>query len=94
MANFYTDNDDIRFLFQHMDVARVATIMEEDFRFADEFDFAPENPEDALDNYERILTSFGQVCGDVIAPRYAMSFARYPSGGESTNASPSYESRS
>ena len=39
MANFYTDNEDIQFLFEHMDVRRLAAIQEEDFRFADQFDF-------------------------------------------------------
>ena len=68
MANFYTDNPDIQFLFHHMDVARVAGIMEEDFRFAGEFDFAPEDADDAIDNYERILASVGQLCADQIAP--------------------------
>jgi hypothetical protein len=68
MANFYTDNDDIRFLFEHMDLGRLARIMEEDFRFSDEFDFAPEDEDDATDNYRRILEVFGQICGDVIAP--------------------------
>ena len=68
MANFYTDNDDIQFLFRHMDMERLAAIAEEDFRFAKEFDFAPENADDAVDNYERILTTLGQLAGDVIAP--------------------------
>ena len=64
MANFYTDNEDIQFLFKHLDLARVACITEEDFRFHREFDFAPENPQDAVDNYERILKSAGQIAGD------------------------------
>lgn len=68
MANFYTDNQDIQFLFEHMDVSHTAEIMEEGFRFNSEFDFAPENAEDAIDNYRRILTSLGELCGDVIAP--------------------------
>jgi len=68
MANFYTDNDDIRFLFGHMDIAALAEIAEEGFRFAKDFDFAPENAADAVDNYERILTTLGQLAGDVIAP--------------------------
>jgi len=68
MANFYTDNEDIQFLFQNMDIAKTAQIMEEDFRFQDEFDFAPVDVADALDNYERFLDSFGEICGDVIDP--------------------------
>jgi len=68
MANFFTDNDDIQFLFGHMDLARVAAITEEDFRFAGEYDFAPEDAEDAIDNYRRILTSLGDLCAETIAP--------------------------
>jgi len=68
MANFFTDNEDIQFLFEHMDVAGVAAIVEEDFRFAQEFDFAPEDAADALDNYRRILTSLGELAANVIEP--------------------------
>ncbi len=68
MANFYTDNEDIQFLFEHMDVAHVAEIMEEGFSFHEEFDFAPENAQDALDNYARILEVIGEITGNDIAP--------------------------
>jgi len=68
MANFYTDNDDIQFLFGHMDIARLAAIMEEDFRFHEAFDFAPEDAADAVDNYRRLLEVVGELSGDVIAP--------------------------
>ena len=68
MANFYTDNEDIQFLVSHMDLGRVANIMEEGFRFHKEFDFAPEDAADAVDNYARILNSMGQIAGDDIAP--------------------------
>ena len=68
MANFYTDNEDIRFLFHHMDMARLAGIMEDGFRFHGEFDFAPENVADAVDNYERIMKVIGQIAGETIAP--------------------------
>jgi alkylation response protein AidB-like acyl-CoA dehydrogenase len=68
MANFYTDNEDIQFLFDHMDMARLAEIMEEGFRFREELDFAPEDAADAVDNYERILKVIGELCAEVIAP--------------------------
>jgi alkylation response protein AidB-like acyl-CoA dehydrogenase len=68
MANFYTDNEDIRFLFHHLDLAHAAEIMEEGFKYADEFDFAPANADEAVDNYERILTSLGELAGEEIAP--------------------------
>ena len=68
MANFFTDNEDIQFLFRHMNVPRLAEMQEEGFRFHDEFEFAPENADDAVDNYERVLKSLGELCADEIAP--------------------------
>ena len=67
MANFYTDNEDIQFLFKHMDLARLATLNEEGFRFAKEFDFAPADAADAVDNYSRILTTIGEIIGERVA---------------------------
>jgi alkylation response protein AidB-like acyl-CoA dehydrogenase len=68
MPNFFTDNDDLQFLFGHLDLPRLATLVEQDFRFAKEFDFAPTDAADAVDNYRRILTTLGEVAGEVIAP--------------------------
>jgi len=69
MANFYTDNDDIKFLFKHFDAKLLAEQLEEGFRFAKEFDSAPANADEALVNYEMVLKSIGQLSGDFIAPR-------------------------
>jgi hypothetical protein len=68
MANFYNDNDDIKFLFHHLDLATIADLQEEGFRFHDEFEIAPENAEDAIENYQAILENIGEVCGEEIAP--------------------------
>ena len=68
MANFYTDNEDIRFLFRHMDIRRAAELMEEGFKFREEFDFAPADADDAVDNYQRILTALGELTAERIAP--------------------------
>jgi 3-(methylthio)propanoyl-CoA dehydrogenase len=68
MANFYNDNEDIKFLFGHMDIARTADIMEEDYRFHAEFDYAPECADDAIDNYQRILEVVGQISAEEVAP--------------------------
>ncbi|MHC4230499.1 MAG: acyl-CoA dehydrogenase family protein, partial [Planctomycetota bacterium] len=69
MANFYKDNDDIQFLFRHTDVAGSASVCEEDFTFASEFDYAPADAEEAIQNYDMVLDSLGQLSGDFIAPR-------------------------
>ncbi len=69
MANFYKDNDDIQFLFRHMNVSCVAGIIEEGFKFAKEFDYAPADAAEAIENYDLVLDSLGQLSGDFIAPR-------------------------
>ncbi|UCG56678.1 MAG: acyl-CoA dehydrogenase family protein [Phycisphaerales bacterium] len=69
MANFYKDNDDIQFLFRHIDLRALAQVCEEDFKFSAEFDYAPQNADEAVRNYEMVLESLGQLSGDFIAPR-------------------------
>ncbi|MCK5270291.1 MAG: acyl-CoA dehydrogenase family protein [Sedimentisphaerales bacterium] len=69
MTNFYTDNDDIRFLFRYYKLTELAEIMEGDFSDGRKIEWAPENAEDAVDNYDRILDTIGQLAGDYIEPR-------------------------
>jgi hypothetical protein len=69
MANFYRDNNDIQFLFRHVDLGKSAEICEEDFKFASEFDYAPANADEAIQNYDMVLDSLGQLCAEFIAPR-------------------------
>ncbi len=65
MANFYTDNTDIAKVIDALDLSEVATLLEENFKFAEEYDFAPKSAEEAIDNYKRAL----EVCGDIIGNR-------------------------
>ncbi|MHC4738424.1 MAG: acyl-CoA dehydrogenase family protein [Planctomycetota bacterium] len=69
MANFYTDNDDMQFLFRHINLDESATICEENFKFSAEFDYAPANADEAVQNYAMVLDSLRQLSGDFIAPR-------------------------
>ncbi len=68
MANFFTDNEDICFLLDHLDLRRVAEMTEDGFAYFGAFEFAPENADDAVDNYRRILNVVGSLAGNVIAP--------------------------
>ena len=68
MANFFTDNQDIQFLFDQFDLAGIAEMRENGFKLAEEFDFAPEDAEDAVDNYRRILDTIGDLSANIIAP--------------------------
>ena len=69
MGNFYKDNDDIQFLFRHIDLGRLACLCEEGFRFAEEFDYAPGDADEAVQNYEMVLDALGELAADFIAPR-------------------------
>ncbi len=71
MANFFEDNQDLQFLFEHLDVAGVATVQEDGFTRVDGpgREYAPVDAADAVDNYRRILSIVGEVAGNSIAPR-------------------------
>lgn len=69
MANFYRDNDDIQFLMKHIDLAPLADMAERGFRYARDFDSAPADAKEAIQNYDLVLHSLGQLSGDFIAPR-------------------------
>ncbi|MCG3179466.1 MAG: Crotonobetainyl-CoA dehydrogenase [Phycisphaerae bacterium] len=69
MANFFLDNSDILFRFSNAPLAKLAGIMEGDFSASKEFPHAPATPEEAADNYRRVLESLGALAGDFIAPR-------------------------
>lgn len=68
MANFYTENKDLRFHLHHPLMEKIVRLKEMDYREKDLYDFAPRDFEDAMDNYDRVLDIIGNICGDVIAP--------------------------
>ncbi|MHC4641577.1 MAG: acyl-CoA dehydrogenase family protein [Planctomycetota bacterium] len=69
MANFYRDNDDIQFLLRHIEVGKLTEMGEDGFKFAEEFDHAPANADEAMQNYDMVLESLGQLSAEFIAPR-------------------------
>ena len=68
MANFYTDNADIRFHLDHMDLAPLIRLREHGFEDAGRYDYAPADAADAMDNYRRVIDLVGEIAGDIIAP--------------------------
>jgi len=71
MPNFFEDNEDLQFLFNHLDLATIAAVQEDDFTQTDGpgSEYAPRDAADAIDNYRRILTLTGELAGERIAPR-------------------------
>ena len=67
--NFYLDNEDIRFHLYQRGLGDVISLREDGFKDADEFLYAPEDVDDALDSYDRTLAMTGELCGEHIAPR-------------------------
>ncbi|MCK4340560.1 MAG: acyl-CoA dehydrogenase family protein [Phycisphaerae bacterium] len=71
MPNFFLDNDDLMFLFDHLDLGEVARVQEDDFEDArvHKIDYAPVDEADTIDNYRRVLEILGDIAGNAIAPR-------------------------
>lgn len=68
MANFYTDNPDLRHHLNHPLMRRIVELRERNYTEAEKFDYAPLDFDDAMDNYDRVLQVVGEICGDTIAP--------------------------
>ena len=68
MSNFYKDNSDIKKTVEGLGLDEVAALLEEDFKFAGQYDFAPKNASEAVDNYLRALEIAGEITGNRIAP--------------------------
>ena len=68
MANFFLDNKDLQFHLQHPLMRKIVALKERNYTLKDHHELAPQNFEDAMDNYRRVLEIAGEVCGDVIAP--------------------------
>jgi alkylation response protein AidB-like acyl-CoA dehydrogenase len=69
MSNFFTDNKDLQFALDNIDLQEVVALREHDYEFSKEFPHAPENYEDAMDNYRRALVEIGEVTAERIEPR-------------------------
>lgn len=71
MANFFTDNPDLLFQFDRLDIQEVVEIAEHGYAEAAEYNFAPTDYQDAIDNYRKVLEIVGDITGNFIAPRAA-----------------------
>ena len=68
MANFFLDNKDLQLHMNHPLMRKIVELKERGFAEKDKYDYAPQNYEDAMDSYRRVMEIVGEVCGDVIAP--------------------------
>ncbi|MBD3274949.1 MAG: acyl-CoA dehydrogenase, partial [Candidatus Marinimicrobia bacterium] len=69
MPNFFTDNKDLLFQFEHLGIEDIVRMKESDYSEAEKYDFAPRDYDDALDNYRKVLEIVGDISANYIAPR-------------------------
>lgn len=67
MANFYTDNPDLKHHLTHPLMRKIVELKERNYTDAEKFDYAPFNYEDAMDSYDKVLDIVGELCGGLIA---------------------------
>lgn len=68
MANYYSDHPEIEFHLNHPLMKRVVDLKERDYAEKDQFEDAPVNYEDAIENYKRLLDITGDVAANIIEP--------------------------
>ncbi len=68
MANFYTDNKDLKFHLQHPLMKRIVDLKERGYEDKDKYDYAPIDFEDAMDSYDKVLEIVGDIAGTIIGP--------------------------
>lgn len=68
MANFYTDNPDLKHHLTHPLMEKIVALKERNYSDAEKYDYAPLDYADAQDSYDKVLEIVGEICGDIIAP--------------------------
>ena len=66
--NRYKDTPELEARMHSPLMERIVELKENFYAEAGKYDYAPQNFEDAMDNYDRVLELTGSVCDDVIAP--------------------------
>ena len=68
MPNFFTDNRDILFHFENLNIKEIVSLTEHDFEDAIHYNYAPKDYQDAIDNYYKVLEIVGDIAANVVAP--------------------------
>ena len=66
--NYYTDSPELKHYLNHPLMKRIVELRERDFAEKDQYAHAPQDYEDAIDSYDKVLEIVGEICGDIIAP--------------------------
>ena len=71
MPNFFTENNDLLFQFQNLNMEEIVELTENHYEDAQNYNYAPTNYADAIENYRKILEIVGDISANFIAPRAA-----------------------
>ena len=66
--NYYIDNPSLKHHLHHPLMKRIVELKERGFADKENYDYAPQDFEDAMDNYEKVLEIVGEIAGETIAP--------------------------
>ena len=69
MSNFYTDVPEIKFEMENSPLMqRIVDLKERNYADKDNYDEAPQDFADAMDNYDKVLEIVGDVTANIVAP--------------------------
>ena len=71
MANYFTDNKDILFQFENLNIEEIVNLTEDNYKDIDKYNYAPKDYQDAMDNYYKVLEIVGDIAANVVAPNAA-----------------------
>ena len=68
MANYFIDTPELKHHLHHALMRRIVELKERNYTDRDKYDYAPQDFEDAMDSFERVLEIVGEVCAEIVAP--------------------------
>jgi alkylation response protein AidB-like acyl-CoA dehydrogenase len=71
MPNYFTENEDIIFHFENLKMENIVELAENFYQESKEYNYAPVNYTDAMENYQKILEIAGDIGGNFVASRAA-----------------------
>ncbi len=71
MPNFFSENEDILFHFENLKMENIVELTENFYEESKEYNYAPINYTDAMENYQKILEIAGDIGGNFVASRAA-----------------------
>jgi len=71
MSNYFLENSDLQFQFNNLNINGIVDLTEENYQQAKDYNYAPKNYEDAIENYRKVLEIVGDISANYIAQRAA-----------------------